>query len=115
MTSAMLIDRNRFLALALGMSLGACGGGQKPAPAPSNTSGAMEMGTTDEAGGTARTMDDLQCNGYDPTNECVSWNDGTVLQGYAPTSECIRWTPTDECNAWAYSPTGEGGPTSEAY
>jgi hypothetical protein len=45
----------------------------------------------------------------------VSWNDGTVLQGYAPTGECVRWTPTDECNAWAYNPTGEGGPTSEVY
>ena len=111
----MTIDRKRFLALALGMSLGACGGGAKgKSPEPVSNTG-DPVTTTGAGAGGARTMDDLECNGYDPTNECVSWNDGTTLPGYTPTSECIRWTPTDECNAWAYNPTGEGGPTSEGY
>ena len=111
----MTIDRKRFLALALGMSLGACGGkGKTPDTGVSTKSdGTMVQSPTGEGGG--KTMDDLSCNGYDPTNECVSWNEGTVLNGYTPTGECVRWDPTGECNAWGYNPTGEGGPTSEAY
>jgi len=106
----MTFDRKRFLALALGMSLGGCGGqGKGPEATRSTKSGTMTMPPASKDLGKA--MDDPACNGYDPTNECVSWDDGTVMSGYTPTNECVRWEPTGECDAWAYSPLGESGDT----
>jgi hypothetical protein len=76
------IDRKAFLALALGMNLGACGG--KQTPAPSNNETKSMPGPTNESMAVA------------PHNECIDWD---------PKGECIKWQPTEECTAW--DPKGE--------
>jgi len=104
----MKIDRKRFLALALGTSLGACGGSAPPAATtPSNTGAPMAAPT---GSGTVREMsNDPDCVGFDPTNECVAWGDGNRAEGYEMTNECVRWVdPTSECNAWLYTPPESG-------
>ena len=94
------IDRQAFLALAMGMHLGACytspstpppGQPRQAMPGPSN-----EMGMSPTGEGMAPAD---ECVGWTPTGECNKWeprNEG----GYMPTQECVGWTPTGECNKW---------------
>lgn len=86
----MNLDRKQFLALAVGMSLGTSCAPTSHAPAPA----------APRPGGGVVTP---TCVGFDPTNECVAWADGSRASGYAMTSECVRWDPTDECTAWEYT------------
>ncbi len=99
------IDRGAFLALALGMNLGACYSSSPPPQQPMGNGAARTM-----VGPTAETA-------YAPHNECVGWTPAgecTDWQAAAPHDECTGWTPTGECNQWApvnecvgWTPTGE--------
>jgi hypothetical protein len=102
------IDRNAFLALALGMNLGACYTSPSPQPTMGNQTRPMP-GPVSE---TAYAAPHNECVAWTPTGECNKW------QASAPHNECVGWTPTGECNKWdtavapqnecvAWTPTGE--------
>jgi hypothetical protein len=84
------IDRNAFLALALGMNLAACASA-KPAtgPASNNTTSDKAMAPTQEGGMAVAPHN--ECVAYSPTGECTKWE---------PTQECVAWSPTNECTKW---------------
>ena len=94
------IDRQAFLALAMGMNLGACYVSSPPPPPqqPRQMPGpANEMAPTGE--GAMAPAD--ECVAWTPTGECNRWeprNEGGGMM--APAQECIAWTPTGECNKW---------------
>jgi hypothetical protein len=90
----MHIDRNQFLALvvSVGASCAPASSGPPPAaPQSPQPTGAITAPSS------------VPCVGFDPTNECVAWGDGSRAQGYAMTNECVRWDPTNECTAWEYT------------
>jgi hypothetical protein len=93
------IDRHAFLALALGMNLGAC---YTASPPPSSSMGNQQRsmpGPTSEAGyGPVQ-----ECVGWTPAGECNQWE--PRQEAMAPVQECVGWTPAGECNQWA--PGGE--------
>jgi hypothetical protein len=91
----MNIDRKHFLALAMGMSVTA-------SCAPATTPGPSAPASPQQSGAISPPSMPA-CVGFDPTNECVAWSDGTRDQGYAMTNECVRWDPTNECAAWEYT------------
>ncbi len=94
------IDRQAFLALAMGMNLGACYVSSPPPQQPRQTTmpgPANEMAPTVEGGSMAPAD---ECVNWTPTGECNRWeprNEGGMM---APAQECIAWTPTGECNRW---------------
>jgi len=73
------IDRHGFLALAMGMHLGACY--TSSAPPPANPQPQTMPG---------------------PSNEMAPTGEGAMM---APAQECVGWTPAGECNQW--EPRGE--------
>ncbi len=91
------VDRQGFLALALGMQLGGCFVSTTPAPpsTPRNMPGpSNEMAPTGEAMAPAQ-----ECTGWTPTGECNRWEPrGEAVM--APAQECVGWTPTGECSKW---------------
>jgi hypothetical protein len=81
------IDRKAFLALALGMNLGACGG--KAAPASTTTT--EQKGTMSPTGEGMAAAPHNECIEFTPTGECTKWE---------PTQECVAFSPTGECQKW---------------
>jgi hypothetical protein len=93
------VDRQAFLALALGMQLAGCYtsttpmGGQ-PMGQPRQTPGpANEMAPSHEG----HMAPAQECTGWTPTGECNKWEPRNEM---APAQECTGWTPTGECNKW---------------
>ncbi len=102
------IDRKAFLALALGMSAGACYVSPSPPPAAYPRQAPAQAQPGADQPPSAAPQD--ECVGWTPTGECNQWESMAA----APQDECIGWTPTGECNAWAptqecvgWTPTGE--------
>lgn len=104
------IDRHAFLALALGMNLGACftssapppsdptmqrGGPMENSPTAEGTAPTGEGGPTTETG-----MAPTGEGGIAPRDECIKWNPKGECTQVAPTQECIGWSPTGECTKW---------------
>ena len=94
-TRMLKIDRQAFLALALGMNLGACytqasgtaGYGTQPRVMPQPTAEAGYGGPAQE------------CVGWTPSGECNQWEPRNEV-GMSPTQECIQWDPSGECTDW---------------
>ena len=91
------IDRQGFLALAMGMQLAGC----YTSPSTPPPAGGRKMMPTNEMAPTGETgmAPAQECVGWTPTGECNKWeprNEG----GMAPVQECVAWTPTGECNKW---------------
>jgi hypothetical protein len=84
------IDRSAFLALALGMNLGACGGSATPAPANPG-SGPTTKATPGPTSESMAMAPHNECIGWDPKGECTKW---------APTEECVAFDPKGECTKW---------------
>lgn len=85
------IDRQAFLALALGMNLGGCYTSAQPA--------AIGRSTTAPQPAVRRGMAPVQeCVEWTPAGECSRWE--PQQEAYAPTNECTGWTPAGECNQW---------------
>jgi hypothetical protein len=92
------IDRQGFLALALGMQLGACYT-SSTTPPPSGGGGQKMMPTSEMSPTGESAMAPAQeCVGWTPTGECNKWEPRN--EAMAPAQECIGWTPTGECNKW---------------
>ncbi len=89
----MKIDRQAFLALALGMNAG-CIIEQRGQTVQQPSSGNVAMPVQQQGYRPAQ-------EGYAPSQEVASPTRETV----APAQECIGWTPTGECNRW--QPTRE--------
>lgn len=104
------INREGFLALALGMNAVGCYV-SSPQPSyftqPSPPAPPPPPAPADEAA----YQPTQECVGWTPAGECNLWE---PRQEYEPTSECTGWTPTGECNAWqpadecvGWTPAGE--------
>jgi hypothetical protein len=126
----MLVDRQRFLMLVLGLGVGRVAAGcivvEDPAPQQGDTTSggdrtvdanaAYEPGAecvswdaTGECVGYAydQTAPTDECTGWDPSGECVAWGDSA-----GPVDECVNWDPSGECIGWesdgsGYAPTQE--------
>ena len=86
----MIVDREKFLALALALS--ACA---------KHGAGGMA-----QEGGMVDPYADLSCTGFAWANEtdlCVAWKGGRVKAGYTPTAECARWDEAGRCNATVFT------------
>ena len=109
------IDRQAFMALALGMNLGACFSSSAPAgtsPAMMEKGGQPAGDPTTQGGMTPTTeagMAPTREGGMAPTGEggmvapreeCVNWNPKGECTQVAPTQECVGWSPTGECTKW---------------
>jgi hypothetical protein len=82
----MRLDRETFLALALGMA--ACNKNANTGP-------------VDEAAA-ERLYNDPDCTGFDVDAypmKCVAWKSGKIDKGYSPTDECVRWNDDGQCTA----------------
>lgn len=100
------IDRHGFLALALGMNLGACYTSAGMQSSSMGQQRSMPGPTGEEAYAPAQ-----ECVGWTPTGECNQWQP-VQEAAYAPAQECVGWTPTGECSRWeprqeAFAPTQE--------
>jgi len=108
------IDRQAFLALALGMNLGACFTSSAPAQTgPEITNPDDKGGGGPTAEGTAPTTESGMAPTREggmaptreggtvaPTQECMKWNPKGECTQVAPTQECVAWSPTNECTKW---------------
>jgi hypothetical protein len=93
------IDRQGFLALALGMNLGACYTNPPPSnmgPGGGGYGQPMQTAPTSEAS----YAPSQECVGWTPAGECSQWAPRHEGHGMAPVAECIGWTPAGECNQW---------------
>jgi hypothetical protein len=103
----MLIDRKKFMTLAIGM-IGAgtyAAGCVPPPPAVQPVQNENTYDTTAPAD---------ECVDWDPSGECIGWQPaGEYGDGYGyPSDECVDWSPSGECVAW--EPAGEYyGPANE--
>jgi hypothetical protein len=90
----MLLDRERFLAMALALAGCAKQGG-----------GIATM----EGGGGSDWVDpwaDPACTGVAYTDErdlCVAWRDGRVKKGFVPTAECANWDDAGRCTGTLFT------------
>lgn len=115
----MKIDRNKFLALALGVNILACAApktpdaepaeqdinGQELTTPPAASSGMSQEGMTQEGMTQEGPME--ECIDWDPNNECIAWEpignetyNPDDLDSTGPMDECIEWDPTGECINW---------------
>ncbi|MEJ7602819.1 MAG: hypothetical protein WKG01_33335 [Kofleriaceae bacterium] len=101
------IDRQAFLALALGMNLGACFSSSAPAgtsPAMMEKGGQPSGDPTTQGGMTPTTESGMAPTREGamvaPREECVSWNPKGECTQVAPQQECVGWSPTGECTKW---------------
>jgi hypothetical protein len=79
----MVLDREKFLALALALA------------------GCAKQGGSGVAEG-YYPYDDPACTGFGYTDEtelCVAWRGGKVKPGWVPTAECARWDDAGRCTA----------------
>jgi hypothetical protein len=89
----MRLDRERFLALALGLAACHHHGGTSP---------------VDESGYDPSVWDDPNCTGFDvDVPKCVAWKKGGVAAGYLPTEECVRWDDDNNCTAKMFLRKGQ--------
>ena len=104
----MKIDRRRFLSLALAMSAPACihvieeeepansAGSEVALTETQPRAAPCQVGADGRCLGTTTSPTD-ECTGWDPSGECVAWNDQSYAQ---PADECIDWDPSGECVRW---------------
>ena len=89
------IDRNAFLALALGMSVGGC---YVAAPPPQQPGYYPRASAPPPGGMDPMAAPQEECVGWTQAGECNEWaQPGDTA---APQDECVNWTPTGECNRW---------------
>ncbi|MBX3161010.1 MAG: hypothetical protein KF773_33935 [Deltaproteobacteria bacterium] len=94
------IDRNAFLALALGMNLAACFSGGK-AGGPATTG----PGVTDTHSGKRMPPPSGEAGMMAPHGECVEFDPSGECTRWEPTQECVEFDPSGECTKW--EPHGE--------
>jgi hypothetical protein len=110
MTVTMKIDRQGFLALALGLNAVGCYVSSPP-PTYMGPPGRPPAASAPAPAVEAASGPTQECVGWTPAGECNLWE---PLQGYQPTQECVGWTPAGECNQWqpadecvGWTPAGE--------
>ena len=86
----MKIDRQKFLAIALGLA--GCGGGQPASGGQEGSSGGEVEAVEVSSGG--EVAPSAGCTEWDPSGECIAW----VEDG--PAEECVEWDPSGECIGW---------------
>jgi hypothetical protein len=119
----MQVDRQRFLALAMGLATSTAAGAagciiqQAPppaAPVANNAAPTTSIEPTDEV---VDPFSDPNCWGFNSDGDCVAFiSEGMDDPNYRSTEECVRWMepveeagwgPTDECEAWLFEPHTE--------